>query len=151
MIKTLTAISAALAAAAALALAASPAAASTWHHTHSYLRFPAKAADAKSMSRRVIKLNGWYTWRAFSAHWAHESNPAWRSRLVHLRGRYIWLDYLRVHGRTYTHTSVLRNALTGGQISITHDEPGRAGDGSYHWGSTLDNARAGTTHPSIHT
>ena len=125
-----------------------PAAATTYHDTHTYLHFPAKATDAKAIARRVLTLDGWYSWRAFSAHWAHANHPAASSRTVHLRGRYVWLDYLRVQGRTYRHWSVLRNARTGGQVSLSHEEPGRAGDGSYHWGSTLVNARSGTTTPS---
>jgi hypothetical protein len=148
MIKSLTTMSAALGAAVALGISASPAAATTYHHTHTYLHFPARSTDAKAISTRVITLDGWYYWRAFSAHWAHANHPAASSRTVHLSGRYVWLDYLRVQGRTYRHWSVLRNARTGGQVTLSHEEPGRAGDGSYHWGSTLVNARSGTTNPS---
>jgi hypothetical protein len=135
-------------AALALALGASPASAATHHEADKYLHFPARAADAVYMRDRVLNLHGTYYWHAFSAHWAHRKNPAETSRTVRLHGRYVWSDYLVRAGKRYRHVSTFRNATTGGIVYLKHIEPGRAGDGSYHWGSTIVNTRSGTTTPN---
>ena len=122
-----------------LAISAAPASATTWHHTWSYLHFPARKADAGAIPPRTITLNGRYLWRGFIAHWAHTDQPRLESRTPRLRGRYTWSDRLRAINGMYQRITTLTNQRTGGTISLDHTATvGAFGDGRYHWGSTLD-------------
>jgi hypothetical protein len=132
---------AALAAAGSLSTAAT-ASATTYHHTQTYLHFPPRDKDAVSMTDRTMRLNGTYRWRAFSAHWAHEDRPTAIPRIVRLHGTYTWHDGWWISDGHYRHYSSLVNVRTDGRVSIDYPQPATYGDGTYHWGSTLDNVRA---------
>lgn len=134
--------SVALAAAAWLAVAAAPAAATTYHTKTDYLHF-GPTQWVEPVKPRVLTLNGTYYWHAFAAHWAHPDRPAGTSRTVTLHGRYRWYDSLvNVFSTSYRHTSTFINQATGGKVSMTYELYKSFGDGSYNWGSTIDNIRA---------
>jgi hypothetical protein len=142
MKRSIAAILTALAAAAALALSATPASATTFHDDWGYFHFPAVPGDAQGIMPRTISLNGTYRWRAFSAHWAHASQPQAKSRTLRLVGRYRWDDMIQLENGRYYLLSAFTNLGTGGQVTIWYYLDGRFGDGQYHFGSTLDNVRA---------
>jgi hypothetical protein len=130
-----------LAAAAALAVAATPASATTYHTKTDYLHFGPTHWVAP-VTPRVLTLNGTYYWRSFAAHWAHPDRPAGTSRTVTLHGRYRWYDSLaNVFSTSYRHTSTFINVNTGGKVTMTYELYKSFGDGSYDWGSTINNIR----------
>jgi hypothetical protein len=141
MIRSLTAVGAALAAMLALAVSAAPAAAATWNQTWAYMN----DYDPGACAARTLTLNGTYRWQVFGYHWAHHGKPA-RTRTVRLRGRYAWRDCIFRHPATgrvhyYEHESLFRNVRTGGKVYLYH--PFTAyGDGRYRFGSTIQNVRA---------
>lgn len=145
-------VAACIAALGSLAGPVSSASASTWHHRWSYLHFPANPRVQLPCvpTRRIYLAAGRYRWRIFSYHWAHPKHPSDNTRVVRLaRGWYRWDDclghFLHHVGEPdyiYRLRSTLRRLATGGRVYNDKAwEDGSFGDGSYHWGSTLDRIR----------
>jgi hypothetical protein len=125
---------------AALAVAgvfAAPASATTFHQKWDYLTFSPSKSVADVPPRRLY-LNGFYIWRVFVKHWAHQNERPYVARTVELHGTYDWYDTLRPWNGRYIHHSMIVNAATGGLLHESHEVVGRYGNGSYLWGSTID-------------
>jgi hypothetical protein len=87
-----------------------------------HLLLPLGTSQAPSDNTRVVRLaRGWYRWDDCLGHFLHHVGEP---------------DYI------YRLRSTLRRLATGGRVYNDKAwEDGSFGDGSYHWGSTLDRIR----------
>jgi hypothetical protein len=139
----LTLMATSLVALCSLAGTTAPASAAASIDRETYLNFPSRHQRNGCTEPRRIRLRGTYDFGVYAAHWAHPRHRFGSHRRLRLRGVYSWKVCRFNLGSGYWFKAIVTNVATGGEATVDFDKFGYPyGDGTYKWGSTIENVRA---------